>query len=340
MALGRPAPEVRPIVVLRALGLGDLLAAVPALRGLRRATEGHRILLAGPAALAPVAAWSGAVDEVVDTAPLGALDPVLRGAELAVNLHGRGPESTQTLVATAPRRLIAFDAETWDAAEHERARWCRLLVEHGIPADPEDLHLEVPDGALPAADVRGATVVHPGAARASVRWPAGRFAAVAAAERRAGWRVVVTGSAAEVDLAHAVARAAGLHDADVLAGRTNLTGLARLVAAAGRVVSGDTGIAHLAVAVGTPTVTVFGPVDPSRWGPPGRPRHRVLWAGQTGDPHADAPFPGLDAVTADAVLAALTDLDRLGLGAAGLSRERSRTAADHGGGRPGSRCPG
>lgn len=314
----RPASEVHHIVVLRALGLGDLLAAVPALRGLRRARPGARIVLAGPAALAPVARWSGAVDQVVAARPLTPLDPSLDGADLAVNLHGRGPESTRVLAATGPRRALAFDlprGPAWDDGEHERARWCRLLAAEGIAADPDDVDLVVPDGALPdvggVAPV-GATVVHPGAARAAVRWPADRFAAVAAAERRAGRRVVVTGSAAETDLARAVAERAGLDRPAVLAGRTDLAGLARVVAAAGRVVSGDTGVAHLAVALGTPTVTVFGPVDPALWGPPaGRPRHRVVWAGRTGDPHADAPFPGLEAVTVDDVLSALADLDRL-----------------------------
>jgi len=312
VALITPDPAAPgAVVVLRALGLGDLLAAVPALRGLRRAFPAERVLLAAPAGLAPVAAWSGAVDEVVDTAPLAPLDPALHGAALAVNLHGRGPESTRVLAATGPGRLMAFDTGTWRDAEHERARWCRLLTAHGIPADPDDLDLAAPDGPLPA-DLHGATVVHPGAARAAVRWPADRFAAVAAAERRAGRRVVVTGSAAEAGLARAVADRAGLAPADVLAGRTDLPGLARLVAAAGRVVSADTGIAHLAVALGTPTVTVFGPVDPALWGPPAdRPRHRVLWAGQTGDPHAGLPFPGLDAVTVDDVLAELATAVRV-----------------------------
>jgi ADP-heptose:LPS heptosyltransferase len=60
----RPA---RPaLVVLRALGLGDLLTAVPALRALAAAFPEHRRVLATPAALAPLAALTGAVDEVVD----------------------------------------------------------------------------------------------------------------------------------------------------------------------------------------------------------------------------------------------------------------------------------
>ncbi len=67
----------------------------------------------------------------------------------------------------------------------------------------------------------------------------------------------------------------------MLAGRTDLVELAAAVAAAGRVVCGDTGVAHLATALGTPSVVLFGPTSPARWGPPAdRPQHRVLWAGR------------------------------------------------------------
>jgi hypothetical protein len=51
----------RPVVALRALGLGDLLTGVPALRALADAFPGHPVLLACPAALAPMARISGAV---------------------------------------------------------------------------------------------------------------------------------------------------------------------------------------------------------------------------------------------------------------------------------------
>jgi len=68
------------------------------------------------------------------------------------------------------------------------------------------------------------------------------------------------------------------------------------------VLSGDTGVAHLAVALGTPSLALFGPTDPAHWGPPpGRPEHRVLWAGRSGDPHAGRPDPGLLEIEAEQV---------------------------------------
>ena len=312
--------DVRPLlVVLRALGLGDLLTAIPALRGLRDRFPEHCVVLGAPRALTPLAHLSGAIDAVVDTAPLEALPSELPDADVGVNLHGRGPQSHRALLAARPRRMIAFEhpevPETrggprWRPGEHEVARWCRLLEEAGVPADPRrlDLSAPTPDGAAAAA--RGATLVHPGAASPARRWPPERFAAVACAERGAGRSVVITGSAGEVELAEGIARAAGLPPEAAIAGRTELVGLASAVAAAERIVCGDTGVAHLATALGTPSIVLFGPTSPAEWGPPPErlDRHRALWAGRPGDPHAGEPDPGLLALTVDDVLRALADL--------------------------------
>ena len=94
------------VLVLRALGLGDFLTALPALRAIRRAFAGAHLVLAAPASITPLAALSGAVDEVLPTDPLG---PVRTEApDVAVNLHGRGPESHRVLLETQPGLLFAF----------------------------------------------------------------------------------------------------------------------------------------------------------------------------------------------------------------------------------------
>jgi ADP-heptose:LPS heptosyltransferase len=295
------------VVVLRALGLGDLLTALPALRALARFFPEHRRVLAAPTALAPLALHSGAVDAVEDTRPLAPLSETLHNAELGVNLHGRGPESRRVLRAARPRRLIAFGlgASMWRPDEHEVARWCRLLEESGIPTDSGELDL-APPARRPPAEAVGATLIHPGAASEARRWPVERFAAVAQAEREDGRPVVVTGGPDEVERAEEVARLARADGIRVYAGRTSLLDLAALVAAAGRVVCGDTGVGHLATALRTPSVLLFGPTSPAMWGPPeNRPWNRALWAGRTGDPHADRPDPGLLEIQVSDMLAAL-----------------------------------
>jgi ADP-heptose:LPS heptosyltransferase len=240
---------------------------------------------------------------------------------VAVNLHGKGPQSTQVLASSRPERLIAFrcpaieataDAPEGRADEHEVDRWCRLLAESGIRADPDDRYLARPRTAPPNG-AAGATVVHPGASAPARRWPVERFAAVARTERRAGRPVVVTGDPSEVDLARLVAELAGLGDDAVLAGRTSLSQFAATIAVAARVVSGDTGAAHLATAFGTPSVVLFGPVSPAQWGPPaGDARHRALWAGREGDPHAATPDAGLLEIAVTDVLDALATLPERG----------------------------
>jgi len=74
------------------------------------------------------------------------------------------------------------------------------------------------------------------------------------------------------------------------------------------VVCGDTGVAHLATAFATPSVVLFGPTPPDRWGPVTDGPHRVLWAGREGDPHAADADPGLVEIPVDAVLDALATL--------------------------------
>lgn len=309
------------VVVLRALGLGDFLTGVPALRGIARAYPYHLRLLAAPAALGPLAALlDGAVEAVVDTdfrREFSALSPPLRSPDVAVNLHGCGPSSHRTLLAANPATLLAFrhpevapsDGPQWRDDEHEVARWCRLLSAYGIPANPDDLYFDVPTCGVPP-HAEGATLIHPGAAYPARRWPVERWAAVARAEQAAGRPVLITGGPGEVGLAEQVASVAGLAPGTVMAGRTGLAGLAALVTVAGRVVCGDTGVAHLATATRTPSVVLFGPTDPARWGPSvDRRLHRTLWAGRIGDPHAQRPDPGLLRIGVDDVLDVLADLD-------------------------------
>jgi ADP-heptose:LPS heptosyltransferase len=293
------------VVVLRALGLGDTLTGIPALRAVARAFAGERIVLAAPAAFEPLLALADLPVEVCDHGGLGPLPASLAAPDVAVNLHGRGPRSHAQLRDLGPRRLVAFGCgPRYRSGEHEVSRWCRMLAESGIPADPEELDIAAPE-ADPPPLARGATLIHPGAASRARRWPVERFAAVAREQER----VVITGSAAERPLAEAVAAAAGLDRSCVLAGSTDLVELAATVAAAERVVCGDTGVAHLATALGTPSVVLFGPVPPSEWGPPAdRPRHRALWAGRRGDPHAGEPDPGLLEIGVDDVLDALDEL--------------------------------
>ena len=301
------------IVVLRALGLGDLLTGIPALRGLRRAHPDARLVLATPQRFAPLAMLSGAVDEVWPTPGLGWPSGSATRPDLAVNLHGSGPQSIADLLALRPHRLLThrhddhpeLPGPPWRADQHEVDRWCRLLEWAGMPCDAADLVLDRPHGYPCRSD---AVVIHPGAAAAARRWPAERFAAVAAALHRSGHQVVVTGSLDETSLARSVAEQAGLPESAVLAGKLGLLGMIALVSDCRLLISGDTGVAHIATATQTPSVVLFGPTPPSRWGPRGPGPHVVLWAGDQGDPHANRPDRGLLLISVPRVLDACRNL--------------------------------
>jgi ADP-heptose:LPS heptosyltransferase len=307
------------LVVLRALGLGDALTGIPALRGLRRGFPGHRLVLAAPATVGGWLHQLGIVDQVLTTAGLEPVD--LPTGQIAVNLHGRGPQSNRLLLAAEPARLIAFrdpeggqpDGPIWSAQEHEVDRWCRLVRTAGGVCDRADLRLSRPAGVL-GRDSR--VVVHPGAASAARRWPVERWRELIARFRDARREVVVTGGGQERALCAQICRGLdGVHD---LSGRLSLPELAEVVAGAAMLICGDTGVAHLATAYSTPSVLLFGPTAPRLWGPVIDPQlHRVLWhgtdlsgtdPGTVPDPHAEVIDPALDRITVSEVIAAEAEL--------------------------------
>jgi lipopolysaccharide heptosyltransferase II len=152
------------------------------------------------------------------------------------------------------------------------------IAEGPLPA------LAVPDGARAAAEALIARVA-PGAHEIVVmaprsaygparEWPADRFAALARAWSEGGRRVLVCGTAAERETCADVARAAG-RGAVSIAGETDLPTLAAVVQRAALAVCNDSGLAHLAGAVGTPTVTLYGSTS-SAWTAALGPRVRIV----------------------------------------------------------------
>ncbi|WNG90123.1 glycosyltransferase family 9 protein [Mycobacterium sp. ITM-2016-00317] len=313
MALAADDGEPRTIVVLRALGLGDLLTAVPALRGLRRRYPDARITLAAPERYRELALHTGAVDEVVDTPALGPVRGVAERPDLAVNLHGRGPESIAALLALRPRMLFTHRHDDfpqtagpqWQADKHEVDRWCQMLHWAGIVCRADDLHIERPPGYPDHSDT---VVIHPGAGAPARQWPVQRFAEVAAALAGQGVPVVITGSPAEAELVKEVRSAAGLPESAIWPVTSDLLALVALIADCRLLICGDTGVGHIATATGTPSVLLFGPTPPQHWGPRGHGCHVTLWAGDRGDPHADTPDAGLLLLTAPRVLSAARDV--------------------------------
>jgi ADP-heptose:LPS heptosyltransferase len=256
----------------------------------------------------------GVIDRLLPTT--GLEEPIAwQGSlDVAVNLHGCGPQSHHLLQALEPQRLVAytcadagFDAgPSWCAQEHEVERWRRLVRGIGGPCTAEDLRIAF-TRSLPTDVV----LVHPGAAAGARRWPVDRWQAVVREIARQGRRVAITGLPHEAVLCEQVA--SGQPGVENWCGRFDLLALARRVGEAAIVLSADTGMAHLATACGTPSVLLFGPTPPDLWGPvidPGR--HAVIWHPSPEDPPGDPHGSDLDVrlarVTVSEVLEAVERL--------------------------------
>ncbi|HEV7951699.1 MAG TPA: glycosyltransferase family 9 protein [Glaciihabitans sp.] len=307
----KAAPRGPELLVLRALKLGDLLVAVPAIHGLRRGYPDHQLVLAIPGWLEPIAALVPGVDALLPTPGLNNPLPLEPGRiDIAVNMHGRGPESDGIISALQARMTImhAAPGPRWCDGILERDRWVRLVAAYGVSADANEVHIAVPSL---RPRIAAATVVHVGAFYGSRRWPAERFATVAKTLSRTGHDVVLTGSADERGRASDVADKAGLPESSILAGELALDEFAAVIAAARLVITSDTGAAHLASAYSVPSVVLFGPAPPEEWGPPAAGPHIVLTdsSKRRGDAFAAEPDPALLAVSVDDVLAAVSRLD-------------------------------
>lgn len=328
------------IAVLRALQLGDMLCAVPALRAVREAyPQAHVTLIGLPWARAFADRFARYVDDFLefpgfpglperDARPAEVLaflaEAQRRRFDLAIQLHGSGRHVNECVQLLGARRTAGFhragdavpDATRFLAWPEEGTEVQRLLrlVEHlGIVPRGEALEFPLLDRDVvdletaPGVPAPGTPFccVHAGARFGSRRWPTERFAAVADALAREGLRVVLTGVASEADVTSRV-RAQMRAEATDLTGQLSLGALAALVQRAELVVCNDTGVSHVAAAVGTPSVVVSSGSDAARWTPTDGHKHVVLWADAPCRPcmhvecpvgHACARAIGVDDVT-------------------------------------------
>lgn len=314
------------VAVLRALVLGDLLCATPALRALKRGLPRAEVTLVGlPWArefvqrldsvdhFVELPGWPGLPERPeAEAAERRAFVAAMRAQRFdwALQMHGSGAVVNPLLVAFGARRNAGFvqpggevpqaDAASFTVWPEEGTEVERLLAltDH-LRLPRRGLGLDFPLRAedRPAAarllqglGTRPLAIVHAGSQLPSRRWPPGRFAAVADALADAGLAVLLTGTAQEAAIVRAVAGAMR-HPARDLAGRTSLWTLGALVERAAVVVCNDTGLSHVAAALGTPSVVVSSGGDALRWAPADGLRHRVLWHDMPCRPCAYASCP-------------------------------------------------
>lgn len=303
-------PRPRRIAIFRALQLGDMLCAIPALRALRQHCPDAHITLIGLDNAGPfVERFDRYIDELLpfpgipafpeqaarpEALPAFYREAQARRFDLALQMHGSGTLSLPIVRALGAAAHAGFvpHAEmsrpgrllSWPDHLPEPLRYTALMRFLGVPvaSDALELPLSARDrdearmiAAQAGFDPARTIFIHPGARLRSRRWPADRYARVAAALSVQGWRLAVTGSESERALTAQVMQAAG-PDAVDLTARTSLGGLAALLSRAPLLVCNDTGVSHIAAAVGTRSVVVACGSDTHRWAPLDRARHTVI----------------------------------------------------------------
>ena len=164
---------------------------------------------------------------------------------------------------------------------HETDAMLSLAAALGCPSDDATPHLWMPEASrsngarcLETAGIERPSpyvVLHVGSNKPEARLPEDRAAHIGQEiQRAAGAPVVLTGDPSEAEAMGRLAVRIG-GGATSVAGRTDLLELAAILDGARAAVTVDSGPMHLAAAVGTPLVVLFGPGDPRRFGPRGRP---------------------------------------------------------------------
>jgi heptosyltransferase-2 len=319
------------ILIVSPSWMGDCIMAMPAILEWRRLAGPLKVVVLAKPAVAPLWRMSSSVDEVL-TIRTG-----FKGTLAAVNAVKGGQFDFAYVIPNSFRSaLIPFLAKVRGrrgyaghfrrglltecvrssraGLEHQSREMFTLLgIKPGITNEevllragaPEqaamDLRLELPAG----GGGKPMVVMFPGAARgSSKRWPEGRFADVGRRLAEWGCRVVLAGTAADRELCGRVAGQIG-SGAITLAGATTLAELVALLSRCRVVIANDSGGMHLAAAVGTRVVAVFGVTDPVVTGPMGA-GHIVLMAqgflrGRDVGRDSKAGHDALAEVTVDAV---------------------------------------
>jgi len=320
----RPLEGVRRILVIRHRAGGDLLLTTPALRAIRAGVPGARIEVLTSRGLAPLLQGNPDVDRVIELdrssvrSQAGLYLQLLRGGyDIAIDLVSNPRSAWMTALTRARTRAgFAIPGRSWaytvavprepkgpNGPVRRYAPEAALDVVRALGLPPRGLHLtfhvcERANAAietwLASAGVpqdRPLLVCLPAGSWPSKTWISERYVAVMDALASEGTIVWLWGPG---ERALAEACRDSMRSPSLLAPRTDWQELGALLRRAALWIGNDSGPKHLAAALGTPTVTIFGPTHPTTWNPPDGP-HTVIEAQGLPCLHCDAnvcPLPG------------------------------------------------
>jgi heptosyltransferase-2 len=275
------APDV---LVVRFSAIGDILLITPLLRAIRTRHPGSRIAVLTKAQYVPLLRHNPHVNEVLGVAPgegLRAVAERIRSVQYTHLLDLHGNLRSRLLRRLAPGPWRSYAKRWWQrtlliTVKRDTYRVDIPVAERYFEA-AADLDL-VPDGGPPdfflgeAADAEAAerladlhmgrdrplVAMAPGAAHATKRWPLDHWVDLARRMTPTGADVVLLGGPDDAELANEIARRAGVCVGS-LAGALGLQETGAVIRRAEVLISGDTGVMHMATGVGTPVVALFGP---------------------------------------------------------------------------------
>jgi heptosyltransferase-1 len=293
-------PEPRFLVV-RLGSLGDILHTFPAVAALRQFFPAAEIIWLTHPRWKFLVGTSGLTSDVwtVETRALSSLREVIRrlrqsSFSAAIDYQGLWKSAMLPFFGAVPKRIgfssatvrefgvpLLYTERVKTTKAHIAEQNGDLSLRAGAQRGTAPVSLKIPaeDQAAVCARLRAQgldryIVLSPGGGWRSKCWPAERFGALCSKLRESlSLRAIVNAGPGDDDLAAAVVRTSG--DAAPFVHHGSLGELMALLRGAACVVAGDTGPLHLAAAIGTPLVALFGPTDPARNGPY-----------QVGNPHA------------------------------------------------------
>jgi ADP-heptose:LPS heptosyltransferase len=291
----------RNILIIKPGAVGDLLQMTPVIRALRRYSSAARItMLVGSPLTASLFANNPSVTETVvfdrngehrSASSLIGLWRRLRSRrfDLVLNFQRSNLRTWFLVSAALPCRVLVYH-KARNRPVHAVLNYLEALLPLGITPSDTTLELFLDEASRSFArslftthglDSAPVVALNPGATHAVNRWPAKRFVELAdliAAKSRA--RVIIVGGPDDAALANEIVNLSGSQPLS-LAGTTSLLQLGAVLEQCRVLVSGDTGPLHLATAVGTKVIALFGAADPDRTGPVGI-GHQVIRARSVG----------------------------------------------------------
>jgi len=288
------------VLIIKLRYIGDVLLATPTVRAIKAARPDVRVTMMVNRGTEDVLSGNPDIDEilVLDKGSLAAQSQLIAGLrrrrfDTVIDLTDGDRSAFLSWISGAPVRIGFNDEQRWrghyytqvvqsvSGVRHRIDRDLEALKPLGIQAGSKDPQLWLTPEEANSADQlldqlgvqrsQSIVVLQPGARYWFKAWPPERFAELA--DRlisQYGCQVLIGGSDQDVDLAQQIRQMAKSSPINA-AGRTTIKQFAAIAKRSALFVGSDSGAMHIASAVGTPVVALFGPSNPREWGPRGGP---------------------------------------------------------------------